>query len=85
MAIKYFYWLIIAVFLLSFYVWQQTQSVRLSYRVENLKKECEKWEQENRNLRLRVNQLLSLERLDSVAKAKKLSQPGANKLIYLTN
>ena len=80
---KYFYMLFTIAFFLTFYVWLQTQPVRLAYQVENLKNESDKWDQENKNLRLKVNNLLSLERLDSIAKQKNLSVPDKNSLIYL--
>jgi cell division protein FtsL len=80
---RYFYWLIIAGFVLSFYVWQQTQSTRLGYSVDKLRKECEKWEQENKDLRFKVNCLLSMERLDKVAKEKQLVTPDEKSTIFL--
>lgn len=80
---KYFSWLIAAAFILSFYVWQQTQSVRLGYQVGSIRKECETWEQENRDWRLRVNCLLSMDRLDKVAKDRKLVNPEEKNTIYL--
>ena len=80
---KYFGLLIAAALILAFYVWQQTQSVRLGYSVDNCRKECEKWEQENKALRLKINRLLSMERLDGVAKEKKLMNPDEKKIIYL--
>jgi cell division protein FtsL len=80
---KYFGWLITAAIVLAFYVWQQTQSIRLGYAVDNYRKECEMWEQENKALRLKINRLLSMERLDAVAKEKKLITPDEKKIIYL--
>ena len=81
--VKYFYWLFILAFLLTFYVWQQTQPVRLGYQAGSIKAECDKWDQENRDLRLKINNLLSLERLDTVAKQKNLAVPDKNSVIYL--
>jgi len=80
---KYFGWLTVVAFVAVFYVWQQTQSVRLGYRVDNSNKECEKWEQDNKALRLKINRLLSMERLDAVAKENKLVNPDEKKIIYL--
>ena len=45
MFVRYFYWLFMAAFILSFYVWQQTQSIRMGYRVDNVRLECEKLDQ----------------------------------------
>ena len=80
---KYFGWLIAATLILTFYVWQQTQAIRLGYSVDTYKKEYEKWWQDNKALRLKINRLLSMERLDSVAKDRKLINSDENKIIYL--
>ena len=80
---KYFGWLIAATLILTFYVWQQTQAIRLGYSVDTYKKEYEKWGQDNKALRLKINRLLSMERLDSVAKDRKLINSDENKIIYL--
>jgi cell division protein FtsL len=83
MFFKHFYWLFLLAFILTFYVWQQTQADRLAYKVESLEKENEKKEQENDNLTLRIHKLLSMERLNQVAAEKKLVTPDKNKCIYL--
>lgn len=83
MFFKYFIWIIVVVSVLFFYVWQQTQSTRLGYQVEQVRKECEKWEQKNRVWRLRVNSLLSLERLDQISKESMLKTPNEKSIIYL--
>jgi cell division protein FtsL len=83
MFFKHFSWLIVLALILTFYVWQQTLADRLAYKVENLEKESEKIEQENDNLRLKIHRLLSLERLNQVAKEKKLVSPDKNKCIFL--
>lgn len=80
---KIFGFIAFAALVLGFYVWQQTQSVRLGYRVEEMKRECEKWDQDNANLNLRMRKLMSLERLDQFAKDKKLSVPNDNNRVYL--
>ncbi len=61
----------------------RTQSIRLGYSVDNCRKDCETWEQDNKALRLKINRLLSMERLDMVAKEKKLVTPDEKKIIYL--
>lgn len=83
MIFRYFYVLLVAAFVLSFYVWGQTQSVRLGYEVDRMRRECEKWDQENRSVRLKVNCLLSMERLDKVAQDKKLVAADEKAIIYL--
>ena len=85
MIFRYIYLLVIAAFVLAFYVWGQTQSVRLGYEVDRLHKECEKWDQENKACRLQVNCLLSMERLDKVAQDKHLFAASEKEIIYLPN
>lgn len=80
---RYFFGLIGVTFILSFYVWQQTQSVRLGYQVDNVRRDCERWEQQNQDLRLRINSLLAMDRLDRVAKEKNLITPSEKNTIFL--
>jgi cell division protein FtsL len=80
---KIFYFFLIGTVLVSFYIWQQTQSVRMGYSVDQVRHECDIWEQQNRQLRLKVNCLLSMERLDKVAKDRKLMSPDAKNIVYL--
>lgn len=84
MLFRYFYWLFIIAIVLFFYVWQQTQSMRLGYTVDNMRRECEKWEQENSAWRLDVNRLLSLERLAEISKQRNLAAPHEKSIIYLS-
>lgn len=83
LAFRYFSWLLVIAGILSFYVWQQTQAVRLGYQVDALRRECEKMEQLNRDSRLRVNCLLSMERLDRIARDRQLIAPEDKSTIYL--
>lgn len=83
MVARYFLILFAAGIILSFYVWQQTQAVRLGYRVEEMNRECDKWDQENSNLKLKIEKLSSLERLDQFAKERKLVAPSENSIFYL--
>jgi cell division protein FtsL len=83
MFLRYFKWLLAAAFVLSFYVWMQTQSIRMGYKVDNLRKEYDKWEHENEVWRLKINQFLSLERLDQTAKQRNLTRPQEKDIIYL--
>lgn len=80
---RYFFGLVGVTFILSFYVWQQTQSVRLGYQVDNVRRDCERWEQQNQDLRLRINSLLAMDRLDRVAKEKNLITPTEKNTIFL--
>lgn len=83
MSLRYFYILFFAVVIFLFYVWQQTQSMRLGYTVDALSRECEKLALENKNWELKVSCLLSMDRLDKVAKERKLTAPCEKNIIYL--
>lgn len=80
---KYIYLVFLGIFLLFFYVWQQNYQTQLGYRVAELKSQCDKWEVENESLRLKINKLISMDKLDSIAKEKKLFNPDAKAVIYL--
>ncbi|MCX5778366.1 MAG: hypothetical protein NTU66_04000 [Elusimicrobia bacterium] len=83
MTYKYLVWLVMAALVVVFYVWEQTQSVRLGYVVDTQRRECERWEQSNKELRVKINCLISLDRLDRVAKDKQLINPPQDRVIYL--
>ena len=80
---KYLKWVIIGGGVLVFYIWQQTQAVRLGYKVEALRHECDRWSQADRALRLQVNKLISLDRLDKTAQERKLMPPEEKNIVYL--
>lgn len=80
---RYFAGIIITGIVLGFYIWQQTQAVRLGYRVEEMKREADRWGQENASLKLKTERLNSLERLDQFAKDRKLVLPDEKSVIYL--
>jgi cell division protein FtsL len=85
MIYKYLSWLVMGALLVALYVWEQTQSVRLGYTVDTMRRECEQWEQTNKDLRVRINCLISLDRLDRVAKEKQLINPPQERVIYLND
>jgi cell division protein FtsL len=76
-------WTLIVIFILTFYIWNQIESIRLGYKIghlevalENLKKEVEKLEAEK-------SSLLSLEKVEKIAKDKlKLKHPKKEQIIY---
>ena len=81
--LRYFYGLVAVAGILFLYVWQQTQSVRLGYQVDNVRVECERLEQENKEWRLKVNRLISMERLDKVAQDNKLAAAEEKDIVYI--
>jgi cell division protein FtsL len=80
---KYIKWIAIGGGVLMLYIWQQTQAVRLGYKVEALQRECDRWAQSNRALRLRANKLISLDRLDKIAQERKLAPAEQQNVIYV--
>jgi len=76
-------WIMLVGLVLGVYVWQQTQAVRMGYRVDAVRKECMHWENENQSLRLKVNTLLSLERLNAVAQQRQFVTPKEKDIVYL--
>ncbi len=66
------------------YVWQQTQVVRVGYSINQLKLQIEERENENRTLRIKLNNLGSLERVEKIAKERlKMINPPSENIIYL--
>ncbi|MBI5555681.1 MAG: cell division protein FtsL [Elusimicrobia bacterium] len=66
------------------YVWQQIQVVRVGYSINQLKLQIEERENENRSLRIKLNNLGSLERVEKIAKERlKMINPPSENIIYL--
>jgi cell division protein FtsL len=72
--------LIITVFA---YLWQQNMSMRLAYKVSALQSEYDKLNSENDALKLKINSILALEKMDKIAKEKNLSCPDEKHVIYI--
>lgn len=85
MIFKYLSWLVVAALAAGVYVWEQTKAVRLGYEVDTMRRDCERWEQTNKDLRVKINCLISLDRLDRVAKEKQLVNPPQDRVIYLND
>lgn len=66
------------------YVWQQIQVVKVGYSINQLKLQIEERENENRSLRVKLNNLGSLKRVEKIAKERlKMINPSAENIIYL--
>jgi cell division protein FtsL len=66
------------------YVWQQIQVVKVGYGINQLKLQVEERENDNRSLRMKLNNLGSLERVEKIAKERlKLVNPPPENIIYL--
>jgi cell division protein FtsL len=65
------------------YIWQQTTAVRLGYKVSDLKSEYERINAENDSLRLKINSILALEKMDRIAREKNLYKPAEKDIVYI--
>lgn len=65
------------------YMWQQTTATRLGYKVSHLQYEYDKINIENENLLLKINSILALEKMDKIAKEKKLNRADENSTVFL--
>lgn len=82
---KYISLIVLAAVVAAVYVWEQTQAVRLGYRVDALRRDSEHWENTNKDLRVKVNQLISLDRLSQVARDRGLVEPPRDRVFYLND
>ncbi len=66
------------------YVWQQIQVVKVGYGINQLRLQIEERENDNRSLRMKLNNLSSLERVEKIAKERlKMVNPPPENIIYL--
>jgi cell division protein FtsL len=66
------------------YLWQQNTATRFAYRVSNLQAVYDKISLENDFLKLKINSILALEKMDRIAKEKKFFRPGKNSIVYIS-
>ncbi|MDR2191972.1 MAG: hypothetical protein LBO62_03740 [Endomicrobium sp.] len=57
------------------YVWQQNGAVRMGLAVSALQNEYDKINAENDALRVKITSILSLDKMDKIAKEKRLYKP----------
>ncbi len=68
---------------LTFYIWYQSESIRLGYRIHELEIKAEKLREEIKRLETRKEALLSLERIDRLAREKLgLKEPNSDQIIF---
>jgi cell division protein FtsL len=73
---------VIVVFVLSFYIWHQMESVRIGYTINDLNKKIKELSEEVEKLEAKKSQLLSLERVEKVAKEElNLAEPREDQVI----
>lgn len=68
---------------LTFYIWYQSESIRLGYQIHELEMKVENLKEEIKRLETRKEALLSLERIDRVARtALQLQDPKPEQIIF---
>ena len=65
------------------YLWQQTTATRMGYKVSEMQSEYERINAENDSLRLKINSILALEKMDRIAKEKQLTKPDKSSVVYI--
>ncbi|MBE0460561.1 MAG: cell division protein FtsL [Candidatus Aminicenantes bacterium] len=74
---------LIVVFILTFYIWHQAESIRLGYQKGELEEKVLALQKEVEKLEAKKSSLLSLERVEKIAKEKlNLSEPKKDQIIY---
>ncbi len=67
-----------------FYVWQSVQRVETDYKINCLEKDIQFFKNNNRYLKIRLNELTSLGRVEKIARKKLgLVSPGKNDVIVI--
>ncbi|MCK5533549.1 cell division protein FtsL [bacterium] len=67
-----------------FYVWQSVQRVETDYKINCLEKDIQFFKNNNRYLKIRLNELTSLGRVERIARKKLgLVSPGKNDVIVI--
>jgi len=62
------------------YVWQQNGAVRMGLKVSALQSEYDRINAENDALRVKISSILSLDKMDKIAKEKKLYKPSEEEI-----
>jgi cell division protein FtsL len=74
---------IIAIFILTFYIWHQMESIRIGYEIGELEERISALEEEVQRLQAKKSALFSLDRVEKIAKQElKLVSPKEEQLIY---
>jgi len=69
--------------ILLFYVWQQIQVVLWGYKIESVQKEINYYDDQNRELRLKIGHLTSLDHVEKIAKEKLHMEPAKDNVIII--
>lgn len=74
---------LLAVAILTFYVWHQTQLISLGYETRNLEERLNSLKEDIKRLEVEKMALLAPERVEKIAReALRLEEPGAGQVIY---
>jgi cell division protein FtsL len=65
------------------YLWQQNTSIRFAYKVSNLQVAYNKIDSENDLLRLNIDSIFAIEKIDKIAKEKNLNHSDKKSIIYI--
>ena len=75
--------IIIVISILTFYIWHQIESVRIGYKIGELEEKVLNLRKEVEKLETKKSTLLSLERVEKIAKEKlNLVEPKEEQLVY---
>ncbi len=75
--------IIIVISILTFYIWHQTESVRIGYEIGELEEKVLNLRKEVEKLETKKSTLLSLERVEKIAKEElNLVEPKEEQLVY---
>jgi len=76
-------WATIVLIILTFYIWNQVKSIQLGYQIGKIEEDLQTLEKEVEKLETKKSSLLSLERVERIAKDKlKLEKPKKEQVIY---
>ncbi|MDR0401412.1 MAG: hypothetical protein LBH27_00150 [Endomicrobium sp.] len=80
---KLFFIFVIVILSIFIYIWQQNISIWYAYKINNLQIKYDRISSENDYLKSKINSILSLEKMDKIAKEKNFSIPDEKSIIYI--
>jgi len=76
-------WTIIVILILTFYIWNQIESIRLGYAIGDLEMKLQNLEKDVEKFETIKSALLSLDNVERTAKEKlKLQKPKKEQIVY---
>jgi cell division protein FtsL len=74
---------VLIILILTFYIWHQTESVRLGYEINRLEEKVQTLQIEVEELETTKSSLLSLEKVEKIAKEKlKMTETTEDQIVY---